>query len=131
MGAECVELFVEELGETVDPYLLSSSPSLLSVGLRCQGEGWSFIWIGGKSPCFISPGGYRLTLLQVELNIPYLYQGAESTNLSGEGAEVDDDLEAAGLRKWHGKLAFDLDVEVHESAAPAVLIKRKGRPKWA
>ena len=106
----------------MEPYLLSSSPSLLSVGMRCQGEGWSFIWIGGKSPCFISPGGYRLTLLQVELGIPYLYQGTTSTTLSGEGAEVDDNLEAVGLRRWHGKLALDLDVEVQESAAPAVCL---------
>ena len=68
------------------------------------------------------PWGYGLTLLQVEQRTPYLPQGTASIVLSGEGAEVDDTLEAVGLRQWHGKLALDLDVEVQESAAPAVLI---------
>ena len=59
-GTECIELFIEELGETVEPYVLASSPSLLSVGRRCQELGYSFIWVGGKCQCFISRGGMCL-----------------------------------------------------------------------
>ena len=131
MGAECIELFIDELGETITPYVMASSPSLLSVGLRCQEQGYSFIWVGGKSQCFITLGGYRLTLLPVEGRIRYLPQGTASTNLSGEGAEVDDTLEAVGLRRWHGKLALDLDVEVQESAAQPYALTKRGRQKWA
>jgi len=90
-GTECVELFIEELGETVEPYLLASSPSLLSVGRRCEEFGYSFIWVAGKRPCFISPGGYLLTLLQVDRNIPYLHRGTPSTNLTDGNVDAIDE----------------------------------------
>ena len=49
----CIKLFVGELGETIEPYIMASSPSVLSIGLRCQDLGYTFNWVGGKSPCFI------------------------------------------------------------------------------
>ena len=33
------------------------SPCALSVGQRCMNDGYSFVWIKGKKPCFILPVG--------------------------------------------------------------------------
>ena len=68
---EQIELYVDELGETVEPYILSSTPGVLSVGKRCNQFGYTFLWIGDNCPCFMSPGWYSIILLQNELDIPY------------------------------------------------------------
>ena len=78
---EKIELHVDELGETVEPYVLASTPGVLSVGLRCNQFGYTFLWIGENSPCFISPGGY-LIVLHSELDIPYLKKGTLSLNIA-------------------------------------------------
>ena len=84
--------------------------------------GYSVVWVAGKHPCFISPGGYILTLLQVDRNIPYLHRGTPSSNLTdGNIDEIDEALEEAGLCRWNGKLALNLDAAMPETAAPAVL----------
>ena len=107
-GDQCLLLHVGELDETIEPYILASTPAVLSVGKRCLEFGYSFIWVAGKRPCFISPGGYLLTLLQVDRNIPYLNRGTPSTNLTEDGVEVvDAALAEAGLSLSNGKLAID------------------------
>ena len=52
---------VPELKEIVKPYLVESSPAVLSVGTRCVDKGYDFIWRGskGESPYFVTPGGER------------------------------------------------------------------------
>ena len=120
-ATEKLQLHICELGKTREPYVLASTPAVLSIGMRCRKYGYTFIWIGDKRPCFIFPGRYALTLLQVELDIPYLNQGTQATNLSeGDVGAIDKTLESVGLCRWYGKLAFDLDVEVHENAAPVI-----------
>ena len=52
-------------------------------------------------------------MLQVELDIPYLNKGTQATKQSeGDIGEIDRTLGLVGLRRWYGKLALDLDVEV-------------------
>ncbi len=120
-GNQCLLLHIGELDDTIDPYILASTPAVLSVGKRCLELGYSFIWVAGKRPCFISPGGYLLTLLQVDRNIPYLHRGTPSTNRTEDDVDdVDAALAEAGLCRSNGKLTIDLDVEMQQSAAPAV-----------
>ena len=67
-----------------------------------------------------------LTLLQVELRIPYLTQGTTSANITDVNPEVNESLEAVGLIRWHGKLALDLDVELPDDVATAASAKEEG-----
>ena len=71
-----VELFVKEFGETIEPYLLKSSPAVVSVGFRCMNLGYTFIWPPGSSPYFISPKG-DVIYLEVINDIPYLRPGSQ------------------------------------------------------
>ena len=41
---------VNEFGEEVAPYILDSTPAVLSVGYRCMNQGYSFIWPKGGEP---------------------------------------------------------------------------------
>ena len=74
-ATEYLQLHIGELDEVIEPYVLASTPAVLSVGKRCHEYGYSFTWVAHKRPCFISPGGYVLTLLQVDGNIPYQNRG--------------------------------------------------------
>ena len=38
------KVFVPKLGKTIDPYLVRSSPPVISVGMRCIDDGYDFIW---------------------------------------------------------------------------------------
>ena len=72
VATEKLVLHVGEIGETIEPYVLASTPAVLSIGMRCREFGYSFIWIEDNCPCFITPGGGALILLEVELDVPYL-----------------------------------------------------------
>ncbi len=116
---EVIELYVDELGETIEPYIMASTPGVLSVGMRCNQFGYTFLWIGDNSPCFISPEGHLIVLVS-ERDIPYLKKGTRSLNIAeATGDELDEILRRTGLCRWHGKLAIDIDTEVPESAVPA------------
>ena len=58
------------------PYLVESSPAVLSVGTRCVDKGYDFIWRGskGESPYFVTPRG-RKVILEVKDYVPYLCSG--------------------------------------------------------
>eukprot|EP00974_Lingulodinium_polyedra_P005901 559033-Lingulodinium_polyedra.AAC.1 len=36
-------------------YVMHDSPSALSVGQRCVNQGYSFVWVKNKLPCFVLP----------------------------------------------------------------------------
>ena len=42
------KVFVPKLGKTIDPYLVRSSPPVISVGMRCIDDGYDFIWRGPR-----------------------------------------------------------------------------------
>ena len=73
---ETVGLDIDELGERVFPYILPSTPALLSVGRRCMKMGYDFIWKRGQEPYFITPSG-KVVVLEVIGDIPYIAPGEE------------------------------------------------------
>ena len=64
------KVFVPRLGKTIDPYLVKSSPAVLSVGMRCIDDGYDFVWNGsrGEDPYFVKPDG-KMTVNDC---VPYL-----------------------------------------------------------
>ena len=74
---------VPELNATVSPYLLQSSPPVLSVGLRCVEDGFDFIWRGSKNekPKLVSPDG-KVIELEVRDCVPYLCSKSNQSSMS-------------------------------------------------
>ena len=56
-------------------YVLQDSPSVMSLGKRCQDEGYSFIWPTARAPYLIAPNGRKIPLI-VRDYIPYISLGA-------------------------------------------------------
>ena len=56
-------------------YVLQDSPSVMSLGKRCQDEGYSFIWPTARAPYLIAPNGRKIQLI-VRDYIPYISLGA-------------------------------------------------------
>ena len=67
-------LYIDELDCNIAPYVLPSTPAVVSMGKRCGHEGYSFIWMSGKCPYFITPDKKRIRL-RVAGDIPYLVPG--------------------------------------------------------
>ena len=74
---------VPELNATVSPYLVQSSPPVLSVGLRCVEDGFDFVWRGSKNekPKLVSPDG-KVIELEVRDYVPYLCSKSNQSNVS-------------------------------------------------
>ena len=74
---------VPELNATVSPYLVQSSPPVLSVGLRCVEDGFDFMWRGSKNekPKLVSPDG-KVIELEVRDYVPYLCSKSSQSNVS-------------------------------------------------
>ena len=87
-ATEQAPLYCSELDEELWPYILGSTPTVLSVGKRCMHLGYSFIWLAGQKPYFVTPGG-TIVHLEVKDDIPYIRVG------SAECAPQD----AAGTRR--------------------------------
>ena len=67
-----VLLRVDELDEDIEPYVLESTPAVLSVGRRCQEYGYQFHWPAFSSkPYFVTPKGKKIELT-VQDHVPYL-----------------------------------------------------------
>ena len=63
---------VDAIKANISPYLLESTPNVLSVGLRCEMFGWGFFWPAwSRRPFFIDPDGKRITLTTCG-HVPYL-----------------------------------------------------------
>ena len=61
----------ETLGCNFTPYLLESTPPVMSVGMKCMDEAYDFIWKAGKEPYFQKPDGVRIKLT-VRDYVPYV-----------------------------------------------------------
>ena len=68
-GLDVVTMNIVEFDESVEPYVLPDTPSVLSIGRRCMQEGYHFVWLSGKHPYLITPSG-KLVALAVEDDIP-------------------------------------------------------------
>ena len=72
---QTVPLQIQGLGEFVEHYLLENSPDVLSIGRRCELEGYAFYWEPySQKPYFISREGARITLSSIG-HVPYLANG--------------------------------------------------------
>ena len=74
---EEIALRVEALDETIKPFVLESTPSVLTVGWRCMELGYEFRWPARSAPTFTCPDG-RIITLDVEDYVPYLNSAALS-----------------------------------------------------
>ena len=81
---------VPELNATVTPYLVQSSPPVLSVGLRCVEDGFDFVWRGSKNekPKLVSPDG-KVIELEVRDYVPYLCSKSNQPNVSAVAKSKD------------------------------------------
>ena len=75
-GMTCVEqevpLYISELDEQRVPFVLNSTPDVLTMGRRCMEDGYSFVWKAKSNrPYFRKPDGTRI-YLTVEHYVPYL-----------------------------------------------------------
>ena len=72
-------VFVPKLGKTIDPYLVRSSPPVISVGMRCVDDGYDFIWRGskGEPPYMVKPHGERIELV-VRDYVPYFANNSKT-----------------------------------------------------
>ena len=66
---------IKELGEMVKPYVLQETPSVISIGKRTMGHGYSFVWSAGDNPYFITPAN-KVISLDVVSEIPYVRRGS-------------------------------------------------------
>ena len=71
-ATEQMPMFLRDISATISPWILDDTPNVLSVGRRCQEEGWAFYWPPySANPIFIDPQG-RKHILESEGFVPYL-----------------------------------------------------------
>ena len=71
-GDKVVQQQVGELGEVAEPYVLDSSPDVLSIGRRCVEDGYTFVWKPySLNPTITTPSGRVVTLVSRDC-CPYL-----------------------------------------------------------
>ena len=73
-------IYIPSLDSTTEPYVLSESPSVLSVGQKCMDEGFDFVWRANCRPYFKDSEGNRV-YMDVRDNVPYLKSWKENVAL--------------------------------------------------
>ena len=73
-------IYIPSIGSTTEPYVLSDSPSVLSVGQKCMDEGFDFVWRANCRPYFRDPEGNKV-YMDVRHNVPYLKSWKENVAL--------------------------------------------------
>ena len=53
------------------PYILDETPAVLSVGVRCMEQGYSFVWPADSKPYFIRPD-HKVIELNVDGRVPVI-----------------------------------------------------------
>ena len=66
------------LNETIEPYVLKETPSVISVRDRTMNKGCYFVWKAGCNPYLITPDEKVITF-EVIRDIPYLRRNSKST----------------------------------------------------
>ena len=62
---------IDQLNEVVTPYVLPSTPAVLSVGQRCLEKGYDFVWRKNSAPYFVRPDG-KAVILKLDGRVPYV-----------------------------------------------------------
>ena len=69
---ETVPVQILALRENIDPYVMEESPDVLSIGRRCEVEGYEFHWPAySAEPYFVDKTGKHVTLRSIH-HVPYL-----------------------------------------------------------
>ena len=76
-ASEIADINVDALCEPAQPYILESSPEVLSLGVKCLDQGYSFHWESGKAPTMVRPDG-ALIQLKVDGHVPYMDSSCEA-----------------------------------------------------
>ena len=75
-ASEIADINVDALCEPAQPYILESSPAVLSLGVKCLDQGYSH-WESGKAPTMVRPDG-ALIQLKVDGHVPYMDSSCEA-----------------------------------------------------
>ena len=73
-GVEAPATNIGEFDESIEPYILPDTPSVLSIGRRCVHGGYHVVWLAGKHPYLVTPSR-KLVALAVEDDTPYHISG--------------------------------------------------------
>ena len=77
---ETVGLQADELQEQIKPYLLDSTPDVLSIGRRCVKYGYGFQWDPfSVRPFFVNPAGDKIPMEVLDY-VPYLADHCNKSN---------------------------------------------------
>ena len=68
---EVVEVILPGLCESFNPYILQSTPSALSIGVRCLEQGYDFVWGKDTTPIFLRPDG-QCVKFKLQGRVPYI-----------------------------------------------------------
>ena len=71
---ESLRCYCEQLEGPVEPFVLSQTPHVMSIGKRVVEQKYSFIWCTGSTPLLITPSGSQIPLV-VNGNVPYMAVG--------------------------------------------------------
>ena len=76
-ASEIADINIDALCEPAQPYILERSPAVLSLGVKCLDQGYSFHWESGKAPIMVRPDG-ALIQLKVDSHVPYMDSSCEA-----------------------------------------------------
>ena len=68
---------VNEIKDTISPFVMEESPSVLSIGKRCADNGYGFLWMPGEEPVMFDDQK-TVIRLRVKDHIPYLVPNDEA-----------------------------------------------------
>ena len=66
-----INFSVATMNDSIEAYVLDSTPTVMSIGKRCMTMGYHFVWKPYKKPYILTPKGKKI-LLEVIDNVPYL-----------------------------------------------------------
>ena len=86
-ACDVIPLFLPHMQQQIRPYVLDSTPNVLSVGARCQQMGWWFVWEPWRAtPYFLDAAGRKIELV-ADGNIPYLKTSTPAMAVATQPAE--------------------------------------------
>ena len=68
---EVADVTVDALHQDFTPYILDETPPVLSVGVRCMEQGYSFVWPADSRPYFIRPD-HKVIELKIDGWVPVI-----------------------------------------------------------
>ena len=70
-ASEVADVQMKQLLEPCTPYLLDECPAVLSVGIKCLDQGYSFVWPANGTPILVRPDE-KIVQLRVDGHVPVL-----------------------------------------------------------